>query len=37
MSGILVTDIVRNMWSWNGSSDVTSGFTQMVLSALGMS
>jgi excisionase family DNA binding protein len=36
MSGILVTDIVRNMWSWNGSSDMTSGFTSMVLSAFGM-
>lgn len=36
MSGILVTDIVRNMWSWNGSSDMTSGFTSMILSAFGM-
>jgi excisionase family DNA binding protein len=37
MSGILVTDIVRNMWAWSGSeSSLTSGFTEMVLGAFGM-
>ncbi len=36
MSGILVTDVVRNMWAWDGTSDLTSGFTEMVLSAVGM-
>lgn len=36
MSGILLSDIVRNMWGWNGSSDLTSSFTEMVLSAVGM-
>jgi hypothetical protein len=37
MSGILVTDIVRNMWAWSGSgSSLTSGFTDMVLGAFGM-
>lgn len=36
MSGILVTDVVRNMWAWSGSSALTSGFTEMVLSAVGM-
>lgn len=36
LSGILVTDIVRNMWAWSGSeSTLTSGFTDMVLSAFG--
>ncbi len=35
MSGILVTDVVRNMWAWSGSSDLTSGFTSMVLNAFG--
>jgi hypothetical protein len=35
MSGILVTDVVRNLWAWSGSSDLTSGFTEMVLSAVG--
>ncbi len=36
MSGVLVTDVVRNMWAWSGTSDLTSGFTEMVLSAVGM-
>lgn len=37
LSGILVSDIVRNMWAWSGSgSDLTSGFTDMILSALSM-
>ena len=36
MSGILVTDVVRNMWAYAGSdSSLTSGFTDMVLSAFG--
>ncbi len=35
MSGILVTDVVRNMWAWSDTSDLTSGFTEMVLSAVG--
>ncbi len=37
LSGILVTDIVRNMWAWSESgSDLTSGFTEVILSAFGM-
>lgn len=33
MSGILVTDIVRNMWQWSdGASDLTSGFTKALVS-----
>jgi len=37
MSGILVTDIVRNMWSWNGESNIsiTSWFTKMIVDSLG--
>ena len=35
MSGIMVTDVVRNMWAWEDSSALTSGFTEMVLSAVG--
>jgi hypothetical protein len=35
LSGILVTDVVRNMWAWSGESTLTSGFTDMVLSAFG--
>lgn len=37
LSGILVTDIVRNMWAWSGAeSSLTSGFTDMVISAFGL-
>ena len=33
MSGILITDVVRNMWQWNeGASDLTSGFTKAIIS-----
>lgn len=36
LSGILVTDVVRNMWAWAGEeSSLTSGFTSMVLNAFG--
>ena len=35
MSGIMVTDVVRNMWAWNDTSALTSGFTEAVLSAVG--
>ncbi len=36
MSGILVTDVVRNLWSWSGEgSTLTSSFTQMLLNAIG--
>ena len=35
MSGILVTDVIRNMWAWSGTSDLTSGFTSMILNAFG--
>jgi excisionase family DNA binding protein len=36
LCGIMVSDIIVNMWAWNSSSDMTSGFTQAVLSAFGM-
>ena len=36
MSGILITDVVRNMWAWSGAeSTLTSGFTDAILSAFG--
>jgi hypothetical protein len=36
-SGILVTDVIRNMWAWaGGESSLTSGFTDMVLSAFSL-
>ncbi len=38
LSGLLVTDVVRNMWAWSeADATLTSGFTDMVLSAFGMS
>ncbi len=37
LSGILVTDVVRNMWAWSGQeSSLTSSFTEMVLGAFGI-
>lgn len=37
LSGLLVTDVVRNMWAWSeADATLTSGFTDMVLSAFGM-
>jgi len=37
LSGILITDVVRNMWAWSGQgSTLTSGFTEMILGAFGM-
>jgi excisionase family DNA binding protein len=36
LAGILVTDIVRNLWAWSDSDNLTSGFTQMVIEAAGM-
>lgn len=36
LSGILVSDIVRNLWAWNESgSPLTSGFTDAIVSAIG--
>jgi excisionase family DNA binding protein len=37
LSGILVSDVVRNMWAWTEQeSSLTSGFTEMILGAFGM-
>lgn len=37
MSGILVTDVVRNMWAWAGNeSALTSGFTEMLVGPFGV-
>jgi hypothetical protein len=32
-SGILMSDVVRNMWAWSGTetNGLTSGFTQMLV------
>jgi hypothetical protein len=35
--GLLVTDIVRNMWAWsNTDSSITSWFTKMIIESIGM-
>lgn len=37
VSGLLVTDIVRNMWAWSESdSSITSWFTKMIVQSMGM-
>lgn len=36
VTGMLMTDVVRNMWSWNGSSNMTSGIADALVSILGM-
>ncbi len=34
-TGILTSDIVRNMWAWDGQDDFTSGLTGALLRAMG--
>ncbi len=36
VTGMLMTDIVRNMWSWSGSSNMTSGIADALVSIFGM-
>ncbi len=36
VTGMLMTDVVRNMWSWNGTSNMTSGIADALVSILGM-
>ncbi len=35
MGGILVTDLMRNMWNWEGQNDYTSSLTSMLVNAIG--
>lgn len=35
LCGLLVTDLMRNMWAWEGQSNYTSGLTNMLVSAIG--
>ncbi len=38
LNSLVLTDIIRNMWSWSGSeSSLTGAFTDSILSGLGMS
>ncbi len=36
VSGMLMTDVVRNMWTWNGDTGAASGLASSIVSALGM-
>jgi hypothetical protein len=36
VTGMLMTDVVRNMWSWNGSSTMTSSLMDAIVGALGL-
>ena len=35
LGGILVSDLMRNMWAWDGQNDYTSGLTSMLVNAIG--
>jgi hypothetical protein len=35
LCGLLVTDLMRNMWAWEGQSNYTSGLTSMLVNAIG--
>ena len=36
VTGMLMADIVRNMWAWNGDVSATSGLANSIIDALGM-
>lgn len=33
--GLLLSDLMRNMWAWDGQNDYTSGITSMLVKAIG--
>jgi hypothetical protein len=35
-AGVLMADIVRNMWTWSGEGGVSSGFANTVIGWFGM-
>ena len=35
MGGMLVSDLMRNMWAWDKQNDYTSGITSMLVNAIG--
>jgi hypothetical protein len=35
LGGILTTDVLRNLWAWDGESDYSTGLTSMLVKALG--
>ena len=36
VTGMLMADIVRNMWTWNGDGSAASGLANSIIDALGM-
>ncbi len=36
VTGMLMADVVRNMWSWNSETGVSSGLANAIIEALGM-
>jgi hypothetical protein len=36
VTGMLMADVVRNMWSWNSETGVSSGLANTIINALGM-
>jgi excisionase family DNA binding protein len=35
LCGVLTTDILRNLWAWDGQTDYSTGLTSMLVKALG--
>jgi excisionase family DNA binding protein len=35
LAGVLTTDIVRNLWAWDGETDYSTGLTSMLVKAVG--
>ena len=35
MGGLMISDLMRNMWAWDGQNDYTSGLTSMLVNAVG--
>ena len=35
LGGLLLSDLMRNMWAWEGQNDYTSGLTSMLVNAIG--
>jgi excisionase family DNA binding protein len=35
LAGVLTTDIVRNLWAWDGEADYSTGLTSMLVKAVG--
>jgi len=36
ITGMLMADVVRNMWTWNSETSVSSGLANAIIEALGI-